>query len=106
MAPTNTNTAHTASTLSFKAWSTMRLPVERERTKYNRLCRRAEARRRYAPSPSTARVMQIANAASKRLIAREKKFLLKIVATQNGQYRRVLPEFDSTELSREPEFQQ
>jgi hypothetical protein len=58
-------------------------PLDEGRTKYNRLCRFAEARRRYAPSPSTASVMQIANAVPKRLIAREKKFMPKIVAVRN-----------------------
>jgi hypothetical protein len=48
-------------------------PIE-GRTKCNRLCRLAEARRRYAPSLSTGRAMQIGNKASKRLITRRKKF--------------------------------
>jgi hypothetical protein len=57
-------------------------PIE-GRTKCNRLCRLAEARRRYAPSLSTGRAMQIGNKASKRLITRRKKFSQKILAVQN-----------------------
>jgi hypothetical protein len=48
------------------------------------LYRRAEACRRYAPSFSTADAMQTAKKAGKRLIVRDKKFLLKIAAVQKA----------------------